>query len=408
MKLLRRLVLALLFLALIGGLALGLLAWRAGEWLRGAAEDALQARLLPQVTLAEPVEWQVWPLGQVRLRGLVLRGPDGTPLAAVDEIAAGFAFGELLADRPRIATLDVRGLHLKVDIDGQGHPSPLDWLLPAAPQETVGAPPAPVIDRFTLADTEVLLDYPARDLRLRALLPQLAAGPVAMGEAGRLRLTARIELVEPLAGELAVEGETGYRFDAQGIRLDALTAGLSGQLDGAWRLDEGRLEIAAARIAAGEGFQLESADFAAQADGPQGPLKLSATIDQAGMAASRWQAAGRAALAAPRFEIDAGTAFHGEGDVLSGTLEGRLAGSALSGRWSWPLRADGVPDLQLAIDELDLDALRARLPSAETDGGTPRWEDWPLTAEVLVGRLRLGGMESRNARLSLQGPPAAR
>ena len=229
-----------------------------------------------------------------------------------------------------------------------------------------------------------------------------------MGEAGRLRLTARIELTGALAGELVVDGETGYRFDTQGIRLDALTAGLSGQLEGAWRLDEGRLEIAAARIAAGEGVQLKSADFAAQADGPQGPLKLSAAIDRAGMAANRWQAAGRAAFAAPRIEIDASTAFHGEGDALSGTLEGRLAGSALSGRWSWPLRADGVPDLQLAIDALDLDALRARLPSADTDGGTPRWEDWPLTAEVLVGRLRLGGMESRNARLSLRGPPAAR
>jgi hypothetical protein len=107
-------------------------------------------------------------------------------------------------------------------------------------------------------------------------------------------------------------------------------------------------------------------------------------------------------------DIDAETVFQAETDRLSGTLAGRLADSALEGRWFWPRTAGGTLDLQLTIDALDLDRLRARLPSADTQGDLPRWQNWPLTAEFWVGRLRLGGMESRNARLSLQDLPVSR
>ena len=409
MKPLRVLIMALLGLVLVGGVALGLLAWRAGAWLRTVAQEALQSRLVLQVTLTEAVQWQLWPHGQLRFRGLVLHDAHGAPQVAVDEIVAGFTFGDLLADRPRIAEVAVRGLHLKVDIDEQGRPSPLAWLPPAAPTPRSGrALPAVVIERLTLTGTEVRVDDPVRNVRLRAWLPRLAAGPVALGEGGRLRLTAQIELAAPLAGELAVEGETGYRFDAQGFRLDTATTAFSGQWNRVWRLAEGRVHIGAARVGADADWHIEAAELSAQVDGPQGPLALSAVIDRAVRADTRWRATGRAALAAPRLDIDAETVFQVETDRLSGTLAGRLADSALEGRWFWPRTAGGTLDLQLTIDSLDLDRLRARLPSADTQGELPRWQNWPLTAELWVGRLRLGGMESRNVRLSLQDLPASR
>lgn len=408
MKLLRRAAFVLLSAALLGGLAFGLFAWRGGEWLRAAAEEALQARLLPEVRLGAPVEWQLWPAGRIRLRDLTLRGPDGTPLAAVDEIAIGFARGGLLTEPPRIDAVQVRGVRLKIDIDDQGRPSPFDWLLPAAGDAPGAAPPVLHVDRLELSDIEVLLAYPAQGLRLRAVVPLLVAGPLAVGEAGRLRLEVRAEVAAPVAGELQLVGETTYRADRRGVSLDTLTAVLSGTFAEDWRLREGRLEVAGVRYGVDEGAVLQSASVAAQLDGSLGPVGLVMQVAEAAVGAGGWQASGSASLVVQGVEAELATTFRAADGTLSGDVDGRLAGSALAGRWSWPMRPRGVADLKLTVDEIDLDALHAHLPQTGTDGGAPRWEDWPLTGELRVRRLRLGGLDSRDVRLSLQGAPGER
>ncbi|THF56882.1 AsmA family protein [Pseudothauera rhizosphaerae] len=407
MKFLRRLALVLLLPVLLLGAAVGVLLWRGGEWLRGGVEAALQARLLPQVSVAAPAQWQVWPEGALALRGIALTGADGGRLAAVEEIAIEFAPRELLAAPPRINLVKVRGLRLRVDVDAQGRPSVLDWLLPAPSAEADGGLALPRIGRLELADAEVELEDPRRGVRLRLTLPALTAGPLAPGEAGRLELQAAAELQAPVTGVLRLAGAMAYQADERGLRLQALSAELGGELSGGWRMDGGRLTLGQAGFGTDEAVLQTLAVDAALA-GPWGPVAVNAKADEAGRNAAGWRAGGTLSLAAAQFDAEL-RAGYGLGDgVLDGTVDGSLAGSPLAGRWSWPL--GGVLDLDLAVERLDLDALRARLPPGDTEGegGPPRWQDWPLTGEVRVGRLSVGGLESRNARLRLTGATPGR
>ena len=99
--------------------------------------------------------------------------------------------------------------------------------------------------------------------------------------------------------------------------------------------------------------------------------------------------------------------FDGEvrGTPHAGRYDGRVAGafdqSRFSGEWSFAADAQPPLRLDLALDRIDLDAYRGA--GAETDGPLvlDAWRDWPVSAEVAIGELRLEGLISRDARLRL-------
>lgn len=93
-------------------------------------------------------------------------------------------------------------------------------------------------------------------------------------------------------------------------------------------------------------------------------------------------------------------------DPATWSAGGQLAGgfdqSLFELAWNWSPAA--ALTAQLSIDRLNLDDYLPSDASSAPTGGDfrlPRWQDWPVSAELRVGMLGLKGVQSKDVRLSI-------
>ena len=106
-----------------------------------------------------------------------------------------------------------------------------------------------------------------------------------------------------------------------------------------------------------------------------------------------------------RFEGDAGVTLD-PADIMNTThMQGRIGGAfdatRFDGQWQFESTRSPPLAVQLDLDQLDLDAYLP--PPAEESGPLDLtiWRDWPLTGQLTVQTLRVRGLQSRDATLSL-------
>ncbi len=391
--------------------------------------DELQLRLEPAPLWRGEVEVAAVSVSGVEL--VLRRGADGWNLTRW--LRPGDGTDEAVAPPPveRVTVEDAR-----VRVEGEVAVEFADLRLAAGPfvpgrqgrvelsaQARARTPFAAAFDLefvsgFALADGAVRLDAPRLDAqgeldRWRVTRGEAAAasaqwspaaGPELEGLALRLEAAAEDGTIA-LDATLAQLAGDGSRWTGEALQAALRAKGAAGQ----WRA-----ELAAMPRIDADGWTLAGLDLAVTRADPAQPLALGLTgaLAGAGAGAPLRLAIDRGQLRLPHptghadpLEVD----FSGRAllEPQARTARADIAGRFDDSRFDGTARFDpaAAPPLTLAlkVDRLDLD--RYRPPPAEereaADLGA--WRDWPVAAELAVGRLEVGGLTSRNARLRLEG-----
>jgi len=461
---------ALVLLAVATALALR----GAGAWLRTAAEEALQARLVPRVLIAEPVELLLLPQPALTLREVSLHEASGETPLAVRELTLRLDPAALWRGEVAVATLAVSGVELALRRDATGW-NALQWLRPDA--DDAGGP-TPPIGRIVIEGARIRIegDFPAQ-----IELTRLAAGPFIPGASGTLALAGR---AAGDAAALELGAEARYRLDADGaVSVDAVQVNADGRF-AQWRLSAARLQLGALRRGPGAALQADAASVTLTAAAPPTTVELEARLAQWVGDGTRWRGTGLALtlqagheahrlsanLTSPAAEGDAdswrlpqvtiGLATQAPSPPLALELAGELAGEMVSAAPSlrlaieraqarlphpaggatplalsfagaahldpvrlvadgtlggafdnsrfdgaWRFDAAAAPPLALSasLDRIDLDRYLPPPAADPAPADLAAWHNWPVTADLRIGRLRAGGFTADNARLRLSG-----
>ncbi|MGL1831992.1 AsmA family protein [Rhodocyclaceae bacterium SMB388] len=105
------------------------------------------------------------------------------------------------------------------------------------------------------------------------------------------------------------------------------------------------------------------------------------------------------------FEGDAGVTLDPADIVSTAQMHGRVGGTFDATRFDgqWQFESTRSPSLavQLVLDRLDLDAYLPPPAAASGPLDLSIWRDWPVTGQLTVQTLRVRGLQSRDATLSL-------
>ena len=463
---------ALVLLAVAAALALR----GAGAWLRTAAEETLQARLVPRVHIAEPAVLSLLPQPALTLRKVSLHGASGETPLTVREATLLLDPSALWRGEIAVAALSVSGMELTLRRDATGW-NAAQWLRPGTDDAGGAAPP---IGRVVFEDARIRV---AGDFAAQVELTRLAAGPFFPGASGTLELAARL-VGDAAALELAADAR--YRLDTDGVSIDTAQLTAGGRF-AQWRLNAARVRLDALRLGPDGALQAGAATVTLTAAAPATTVELAARLAQFAADGTRWRGtelaltldAGHeghrlgARLASPAAEGDAdswrlpqvtiGLATQSPSPALTLEIAGELAGAmtadepslrlaieraharlphpaggtaplalsfagaaridpvrrvadgTLSGAFddsrfdgTWQFDAAAAPPLALtaSLDRIDLDRYLPPPAADPAPADLAAWRNWPVAAELRIGRLRVGGFTSDNARLRLSGGPS--
>lgn len=197
-----------------------------------------------------------------------------------------------------------------------------------------------------------------------------------------------------------VRGEQAQRVVSATLQAAEVHADASG-----WALPAMALEASSSGTAPAVQLTLAGA---AQFDTGEGPAQLALTVAK-GRAVAPHPADATATLA---LTWSGGARY----DFATGSGAGELAGSfdqsRFDGRWAYEPLAPSLLQVNATLDRLDLDRY---LPAGKADAAPGAaldlapWRNWPVSADLRVGELRVRGFVSKQARLRLgEGATAGR
>lgn len=394
-----------------------------------------------------PLELSMFPRLVLKVPRGSLSGRAGEgDFLAFEKATLGVRLMPLLARQVVIERVEVDGLRVALQRDRSGRLNAADLLAPAAegaaPLEFAAASLAVRNGALTWND-----QASGRALALTEL--DLASGRLAARAEGHLELSGRLTQASPVT-DVRLSAESSYRLDpdARPAQLDALRAGLHGQLAGQPDV-ELALSVPRLKLAL-EGASAESVEAVFKQAGQQLRARLGSvaahdgewTAERLGTELDWKTPAGRLTgtlVGRAGWHEDGRTLeFTGQGDELTLTPEagnairkialrtdGRLdftrgsgAGQLelkhelahLEGRWSLPRLAPLAIGLDADVDAFDLDRqLAARKPAKPRkgeladDAGLPvdlsGLRGLDLDAEIRFGSLRAGGLKLEKLRL---------
>jgi len=360
----RRSVLVALLLVLALTVTGALAVREAGAWLRTAAEAALQARLVPQVRIADPIGWSLLPTPSLTLRGLSLHGPSAAALLTAREITLRLEPGALWRGEIAVTALTVSGVELVLRRDAEGW-DVARWLRPQPTQAGGAGVP---IGRLIIEEARMRVEG---ELAADVEIVRLVAGPLAPGADIALELAAR---ARSGTATLALTADARFRTAGDAITAERARITADGQL-AQWRVTDARLQLDSLHWSPHSGLRVATAGLTLAAAAPGTTLELQAQLAELAGDAARWRSAalsltGRAEhagqgltahLTAPAVEADAHAwrlpqvAANFATTAPSAALTLEIAGT-LTGDMAGATPADAAP-VRLVIERG-----RARLP----------------------------------------------
>lgn len=420
-------------------------------WVVSAIEREAQRFVVPRVSIGGLAAWQLWPTPVLVLDRLALSDAAGSPLARVARVTAELDIEAIMTGGPALARLEIERPEIFARQDEDGAWNFAGWLVaqPGDRGETVLP-----FRQLEVSDGRVQVSAPALELAFDRVMLGLAPG--GGGDGSDTVVKARLSASNPLA--LALEGGANARLHLGGdaVRLTGLNLSLDGRMGERGRAAEqlraltvtmGLDEIVAtAGVLAGRGLRaeidgepaqgrllarlgasawrveqaswaLDDLDAALSLAGAAGPVSIELSGDATGGGVAGGHVieakvrAGHASLPHPR-DAAAQLALTFAGAVraepaagsASGQFDGGFDHSRFDLAWTWSSAPAPFLTARMALDRLVLDAyLPAGEASAAASGGLslPRWQDWPLSAELRVGTLVFRGLTSQDARLDI-------
>lgn len=162
---------------------------------------------------------------------------------------------------------------------------------------------------------------------------------------------------------------------------------------------EWRVPSLTARLASSDGLPPFELELSASATAPAGDSPLA--LDIAHAKADIPHPAGRPDPLA--LDFSGTVALDPARRTASGTIAGRFDASRFEGDWRFDPTSSPPVRLKMSLDRLDLDPY---LPPAGEDtdpADLTAWRDWPVAAELEIGKLRYHDIVSEGARLRLSG-----
>jgi len=396
-----------------------------GEWLRAEFERRLQARIVPAVRVDGPVRTRLWPAPGLVVNGIRVAGDGEADMLEIRCLAVELDPAQLLHGRVALTSLTLDRADIVLRRGDEAGWNLAGWLRPDAAGGDGAAVP---IGRLVVANTALRV-VGARGEPLAELSDlRLTAGPIAPGISGTFELNGRVTAGAAFPADLRIASSGNYRFDAGAAIVENLAFSAQGSV-AQWRVDRGEAHVARLRRERDGTVRLGDSRFALElAEGEralavQGSLAtLEAAVGTAGRAAAGPVPGGTAIDAtfnggtvelphpagepAPLMVSFLGDLrFDPAGPSVRGTVAGSFDDSRFDGRWRF--EPDSVPPLgvALSLDRLDLDRYLPPPAAQPEPADMTAWRNWPVEADLRVGRLTVGGFVSENARLRLTGRP---
>jgi len=373
---------------------------------------------------------------QLRLRDVRLElheTPDGRwpmPALATEDAGdgggvGGFALGGVTLAQLQLRLVPRRGAPVDLAIEEAGlRPDGDGWQLALAGRVQQGerrwvgpltAKIKPVagglaVDSVSIEGEAQLGSLSASDLRLAAQGVRLAAGTV---DARTIELDGTVQHAAGASDSTAVRARiTGLRFDSNGLRATidslALTRAEPDPVSIGLGLMRWTQSAAGIRVAPLRGSaRLTRAEGAITLEAEDGALDYTLASGQAALTGGRLRLSFPDPKT-PTTTVSAVAQLSGEGVPADGRGEGRvqltLEDSTLDARWVLDLAKTPPLRLVAQVDRLDLDRWLPASSDARAPAPLTVWRDWPLQADLSVGRLTWHGVELRKARVTLGQP----
>lgn len=272
-----------------------------------------------------------------------------------------------------------------------------------------------VIDSLSMAGAGRLETWPVPELSLTAQGLHLAAG---RADADTIELLAKVLRADHASGGTAVQARfRGVRLDSSGVRamIDSLALTQAEPDPRSIELESVQLtqSAAAVRVAPLRGTaRLTRGGGTIVVEAQDGALDYTLASGQTALTDGRLQLQFPDPKT-PTATVSAVATVSGAGVPADGRGEGQvrlvLEDSTLDARWALDLAQTPPLRLTAQVDQLDLD----RWLPAPGDSTTPArltiWRDWPLHADLMVGRLTWHGVTLSQARVTFgdADPPGA-
>lgn len=394
-----------------------------GEWLRAEFERRVQARVVPAVRVDGPVRVRLRPAPALVVNGIRIGGDGEADMLEIRALALELDPAQLRHGRVALSALTLEGGDIALRRGDEGDWNLAGWLRPdaAAPSNDAAIP----IGRLVVANTALRV-VGARGEPLAELSDlRLTAGPLGPGLSGTFELHARATSGAAFPADLRIASSGNYRFDAGAATVENLAFSAQGSA-AQWRVDRGEAHVAQLRrerdgtvwlgdsrfaleLAEGESALAVQGSLAALETAPVGGTAAPGT---GGTAIDATFMGGTVELPHPAGEpaplevsFSGDLRFDPAGPSVGGTVAGSFDDSRFDGRWRF--EPDAVPPLgvALSLDRLDLDRYLPPPAAQPEPADMTTWRNWPVEADLRVGRLTVGGFVSENARLRLAGRP---
>ncbi len=281
--------LLILFLLLFGILAaiVAAFAFHGDRLLRHAAERALQAWLVPAVTVAGPVEWRLRPTPRFALHGLRLRGEADENLLVMERIVVHLDAEDLFERRPIASAIELNGVELNLRRETDGSIDARHWLRPRPSAEPPASAAWGVTGEIRVDDARVRIAMPEGVVVVDALW--LRAGPVALDAPFPVRLGAKVGLTGSVPRNAALEFSATLGLVTEAVRLDEVLLRASGKFGG-WTLEDGRIEVPSLQLATSGRAHLEAPRVELSGTGADGRFDLRVEAAVIGREGIEWSA----------------------------------------------------------------------------------------------------------------------
>lgn len=392
-----------------------------GEWLRAEFERRVQARVVPVVRVDGPVRVRLWPAPRLVVNDIRVAGDGEAAMLEIRALALEFDAAQLLHGRVALSSLTLEGLDIVLRRGGEGRWNFAGWLR----ADTAGGDGAAVpIGRLVITNTALRV-VGARDEPLAGLSDlRFTAGPLAPGMPGTFELHARATAAAAFAADVRIASSGNYRFDEGAAIVENLSFSAQGSA-AQWRVDRGEVHVTRLRRERDGSVRLGDSRFALElaagesALAVQGRLATLETAAVGGTAGGPGDTASDATFNGGTVELPhpggepapLKVSFSGDlrFDPAAPSVRGAVAGSFDDSRFDgrWRFEPQGVPPLNVALslDRLNLDRYLPPSPAEPEPADLTAWRNWPVEAELRVGRLTVGGFVSENARVRLAGDP---
>jgi len=363
---------------------------------------------------------------QLRLRDARLElheTPDGRwpmPSLATEDAGDGggmdgFALGGVTLAQLRLRLVPRSGAPVDLAIeeaglrpDGDGWQLALAGRVQQAERRWVG----PLTAKVKPEGEAQLGSLSASGLRLAAQGVRLAAGTV---DARTIELAGTVQHAADVSNGTAVQARvTGLRFDSTGLRAmidslalaraePAMSIGLGSMR---WTQSATGIRVAPLRGSA----RLTRAEGAITLEAEDGALDYTLASGQAALTGGRLRLnfpdpkTPTTTVSAVAHMSGAGVPAEGRGE---GEIQLTLEDSMVDARWVLDLAKTPPLRLVAQVDRLNLDRWLPASSDARAPAPLTVWRDWPLQADLSVGRLTWHGVELRKARVTLGQPDPA-